>query len=613
MKKRLLSLLLVVAMLSAASCGSGNDNEKDSETATGTETQAGTQTETETDAATDTEAPVVELQTIVGEGASDYRIVYAEEPDSMELIAAQQLAAAITEATGVSLAIATDDSEATAFEIIVGETNRAPINETLSERDFAITFEGDKVILAAGSGTALDQAVEYFVANYVDAEQKTVALPVDLAYTFAYDYYFGEITVDGVSLPDYTIVLPENATLIETSAAYALNDYLLANANFALEIVDDTAAQGAHEILIGATSRAQSAKYDDLTYGELEYLLDAEDGHIVMRGEGYALGAAIGAFTALITPEEAGTDAWVTVPADDAVATFVFPETAKNGLLLIGDGMGFKHIEMTIAKGLLERFVANDLPHQGEATTYSADEEITDSAAAGTALATGSKTNNGMVGLAPDGEVLTNIREIAAAAGASTAVLSTDDMDGATPGAFTVHVPDRDDDEVILPQIYALDDIDYYHVDPDSVYEELDVTDMFVDASRQGLRVVSNLNNEDFFVMIEESWIDEFSHKRQTDNAAAMVCRFDSVIAYATQFVFIHPETALVITADHETGGLTELRPGLWHCTSNEHTAQNVPVFAFGPQTEMFNGATVDNTEIAKFFGRIWGVEDLGA
>ncbi len=587
-------------MIGLIGCGS-SDGSADS-------TQSGT-----SGTASDTQSPQAQEKTIVADAASDYAIIRGMDASEMEIAAAKRLRTAITDLTGVELPF-TDDwvpdtsvLEKPAFEIVVGQTNRVQstkaIAEDLRERDFGIYFENDRVTVVGGCAEATLRGVDYFIENHIDAESKTISFADGFSYIGLYDYAFGDVKVEGIALQDYTIVVPQGSSLIERSAADALNDYFMSSGSFTLDVVDDTTEQGAHEILIGATSRPQSVKFDGLTYADFEYLLDEEDGHIVMRGNGYMLGGAVGTFTSLITPEENGAPIDADIPSDDIVGTFVFPEKATSGILLIGDGMGYNSINAALYAGL-EGFVARDFPYQGESITYSANSSITDSAAGGTALSSGYKTNNGYVGMTPDEQIMPNVREFAADAGAFTAVITTDAITGATPGAFTAHVISREETTLIEKQQLALEDISYM---------EGSVDDKLVDHSRKALRILTDDEANGFFIMIEEGYIDKNAHGNDMAGVVETVTRFNDLIAYCSQFVFIYPETALVITADHETGGITERDDGKgYRFTTGDHTGVNVPISAIGPGTEFFGGDPVENVEVAKFFARIWGEENLG-
>ena len=124
---------------------------------------------------------------------------------------------------------------------------------------------------------------------------------------------------------------------------------------------------------------------------------------------------------------------------------------------MIGDGMGFNHIKMAKNGGMKE-FYAEQFPNKGEAVTRSmtvinGGDQWTDSAAAATALATGYKTINGKVGVDKNDNTLKNIRELADEKGAKTAVITTDVINGATPGGFLAHNAQRKVNNVNNPQI----------------------------------------------------------------------------------------------------------------------------------------------------------------
>jgi alkaline phosphatase len=114
--------------------------------------------------------------------------------------------------------------------------------------------------------------------------------------------------------------------------------------------------------------------------------------------------------------------------------------------------------------------------------------------------------------------------------------------------------------------------------------------------------------------MIEEGWIDKQSHNNSVSGTATMVQRFNDSIEYATQFALMHPNTALIVTADHETGDLREhtiFKEGFGFQSEN-HTNKDVSIFALGAGTEIFNGARVENIELAKFVASVYSSEPFG-
>lgn len=589
--------LSVLMLLSFVGCGSAD---------------TGTNTTDTTTAAPETTTPPPVVKTIIADGKTDYTIIRGEEASQSDIDQAIKLRAAIIDATGAEISLGTDwvkkgtEIPAAALEIVIGDTNRPQTVEartnTLRERDWGIFFSGDRVTITGGSDAATVEAVDYFIANCIDAAGKKLEFEENYSFINEYQYPLGNVTIDGVSLREFVIVTPANPTRFEKYAALALNDYFQAQGGFTLATADDTSAPAAHELLIGATSRDASKKYDATTYGDMEYLLTAEGGSAVLRGQGYQIGGALGALAALMQSETAGADVAVTLPKDGKTAKFEFAKEAANAILMIGDGMGELQINLALSQSL-DHFTARDFPNQGYAKTYSASSSVTDSAASGTALSSGYKTINRYLGINPKGETKQNIRELAASKGARTAVVTTDSLTGATPAAFTVHVKDRDSSAEIKAQQAELTDIQYL---------EGKMGDGLIDSSRAALRTIANGESDSFFIMIEEAYIDKHSHSNAGDDVVHTVKLLNEVTTYLSQFIFLHPDTALIVTADHECGGIKQKSDGTFMFTSTNHTGVNVPVSAIGPGTEYFNGKDVNNIEIAKFMGKIWGEENLG-
>lgn len=289
---------------------------------------------------------------------------------------------------------------------------------------------------------------------------------------------------------------------------------------------------------------------------------------------------------------------------------------AKYVFFLIGDGMGLSHralTEMYLAslddeigqKSLL----MNQLPVQGLATTYSNNSYITCSAASGTALATGKKTNNGMIGCSPDTVNYQNIAEAAKKAGKSVGILTNVMLNHATPAVFSAHAPSRNDTRVIRDGQLS-SGFDYFaggYMTVDSMTQQ-DKTDFLLQAQENGYHVFSSQNDlpkisehekviffadtlmkggamlysidypkdkiglktlfeagieklsanpNGFFIMLESGKIDWAAHGNDAATVVQEIIYFDEIIKTAFAFYEKHPdETLIVITADHETGGL---------------------------------------------------------
>ena len=318
-------------------------------------------------------------------------------------------------------------------------------------------------------------------------------------------------------------------------------------------------------------------------------------------------------------------------------------ETPKNVILLIGDGMGPNDITLCAQYGT-ENFdfglVLDRLAHHGLCTTRSASHKVTDSAASGTALATGVKTTNGYVGMLRDGTVLKNLSEIAREQGKKVGIVTDDEITGATPSAFLVHNKSRKNYDAIYtaalefaPDVYiGKEDATRYQQATEkgfiaaSRFQQLG--DILADSDAQGkpfvafnsgyAAQVSNelaqctqaalqlLDNENgFFLMVESAGTDKFGHSNSIDGKLSAVTVLDRTLAAILLFMEQHPDTLLVVTSDHETGGVQLPKKGQAISnklfTSDDHTATPVRVFALGQGSEYFSDKTVDNTDIAKF------------
>jgi len=324
-------------------------------------------------------------------------------------------------------------------------------------------------------------------------------------------------------------------------------------------------------------------------------------------------------------------------------------------ILMIGDGMAIAHITAALVANSGDLYLRR-FHHIGFTTTHSASDFITDSGAAGTALATGQKTYNGAIGMNTDTVAVRNIREVMAAAGYGTGVVSTSAITHATPAAFVAHQPSRE-----LHEAIALDFVESgidvflggglhhfvkrndgrnlvaelmnkgYVVDTQSVknnpvptaemagkqkkYAGLYAAGHLVPsdsgrgeflslATRDAIKVL-NRSPKGFFLMVEGSQIDWGGHDNNTGYIITETLDFDRAVGEALQFAAADQRTLVIVTSDHETGGMT-LHGGNFETgqvtgafTSGEHTGSMVPVFAFGPGAQMFTGF-YDNTELPK-------------
>jgi alkaline phosphatase len=113
--------------------------------------------------------------------------------------------------------------------------------------------------------------------------------------------------------------------------------------------------------------------------------------------------------------------------------------------------------------------------------------------------------------------------------------------------------------------------------------------------------------------MVEEAYIDKNSHNNDASSTMSCVERYNECISYCIAFTMMHPKTALIITADHECGGI-ESNGNNFIYTSGNHTNVNVPLFALGGGTREFaqSAYTLENIDVAKFIASIFGQATFG-
>lgn len=324
-------------------------------------------------------------------------------------------------------------------------------------------------------------------------------------------------------------------------------------------------------------------------------------------------------------------------------------KTPKNVILIIGDGMGINDITLAEdnVNGVYDfGLVLNQIENHGLATTHSADSQVTDSAASATALSTGVKTNNTCIAKDANGNDLKTMAETAREAGKKVGIITDEDLSGATPTAFTVHNISRDNrkelanamvefkPDVLMCKDYIgtsallekearkIFDNEYLVAKNFKRFKEVLDSDKNCEKSFFGFLegyspvasynlaqcaevALKRLNNENgFFLMIESSGTDKFGHNNNINGKLNSVVTLDRTVAAVLKFMYNNPDTVLVITSDHETGGvkLPTGSEGLTDLiTVDGHTATPVGVFAVGKGTEYFKDKTVDNTDIAKF------------
>ncbi|MBQ2877035.1 MAG: alkaline phosphatase [Clostridia bacterium] len=418
--------------------------------------------------------------------------------------------------------------------------------------------------------------------------------------------------INGEYIGSYDIVYSEENDY-ELRAAEYIQGKIKERTGVKVDLVkaSEDGGEGA-AILVGETARELSSALDAECAG-LQFAISADGTEIALEGELFVIAAAAYYF---VETYVTGKSFSAIVPEETAVLEPIVKE-AKNHILLIGDGMGYVHTRMfdyladpsEISDGE-DTFYGYMLPSQGSCRTSSLS-GVTDSAAAGTALATGYKTYNEYIGLNKDGESVKSLTELAIELGKGAAVISTETQTGATPATFSSHVVDRGSSSEIRKQQTAL--ITEHGVIIDGNYSQYT---SWIMKSIEGdvMEAIGKMESDPdgFFMMYEEAHIDKACHSNDLERTYLSVIRFNQIIARVMEYAFYNPETFVLITADHETGDLEPNASGELVYGSEEHTDKDVPVFAYGKGSELFNGKTVENVQIAMTFASFWGVSDFG-
>ena len=324
----------------------------------------------------------------------------------------------------------------------------------------------------------------------------------------------------------------------------------------------------------------------------------------------------------------------------------------KNIVLMIGDGMGLSQISAALYTNNNQLNI-EQFPVVGFHKSHSFDNLVTDSAAGATAFACGVKTYNNAIGVDADTVACKSILEEAEENAMATGLLSTSTIVHATPASFIAHqklrvmyediasdflktdidliigggkryfdrreFDDRDlyrelEDKGYIVSDYSKKDLNRITFSPNQKYAYFtaDKQPIPVTAGRRYLPIASKMavnylqgrSNKGFFLMIEGAQIDWAGHANDGKLMIKETLDFDQTIGEILAFAKKKGDTLVIITADHETGGLA-LNPGSKFgkitpaFTTNGHTASLIPVFAYGPSAHLFSGI-YDNTEIHK-------------
>lgn len=347
-------------------------------------------------------------------------------------------------------------------------------------------------------------------------------------------------------------------------------------------------------------------------------------------------------------------------------------EKVNNIIYMIGDGMGLCHISMLQLENKYAPTAFDRAQNIALIRTYSANNRVTDSAAAGTALATGYKTDNSTLGQTPDGTAVESIISKAEAHNYASGIVVTCYLQHATPAAFYAHVKSRGDNNGItewftksdidvvfgggaryFKQYFDKQNKDYkaelqsmgYALHTDlkklneipaegkvmGLYADGDLPsaksgdrgNYLADATRKALETLTNNVKSDkkkgFVLMVEGSKIDGESHSNNLQGMLAETRDFENAVKVAMDYADAHPGTLVVVAADHETSGLaipsnktdfTLPESGINYAFgTTSHTATMVPVYLYGTGANLVNGI-MENSELGQKLQEILKVNE---
>ena len=320
----------------------------------------------------------------------------------------------------------------------------------------------------------------------------------------------------------------------------------------------------------------------------------------------------------------------------------------KNVILMIGDGMGLEQLSTAWIVNNRHLNITDNFPYVGLQWTYSANKLVTDSAAAGTALATGSKTNNGMIATSPDGQPLETLSEYAKSKGMKTGTSVVCRVCDATPAVFSTHHENRDSLYNIMAQ-FVDSELDFLFGGGLKWWENRpDGRNLTAEAEAKGYTVVKDMESlkaveegpvialiaekelppaldrgtdhqesvkkalelmgdhkKGFFLMVEGSCIDDWCHANKVGYAVEEILDFDRTVGAVLEWAAQDGETLVIVTADHSTGGMTllggkvaEQRVAVNYANTG-HNGVALPVYAWGPGAEKFVGI-YENAELSE-------------
>ena len=327
-------------------------------------------------------------------------------------------------------------------------------------------------------------------------------------------------------------------------------------------------------------------------------------------------------------------------------------KTYKNVILMIGDGMGFNTVEAAKSRYGIDELPMETFPVHSQSKTRSASNKITDSAAGATALSCGVRTYNNAVGVYPFAPFAKkfntpkSLTELAKENGKSAGVVTTDKTSGATPASFSAHAIARKLEKTISAQQLESDLDLIWGCESASISKEkcekngftfvqtatqlealesssrsfaqFDFDEMKNCTGKKDTPSIEQMtkkaidllddNENGFFLMVEGACIDKFSHKNNLEGATMNLVEFDKAVGYAMDYAAKDGDTLVVVTADHETGGIKYNGvTGEYYYTSKGHTTADVPLYVSAKDAGFTDGAIVENRQISVQIARVMG------
>ena len=341
---------------------------------------------------------------------------------------------------------------------------------------------------------------------------------------------------------------------------------------------------------------------------------------------------------------------WDKIPTQDDIDSNPGKSVrAKNIILMIASGLGTTQLQAGFTNNS-NYLSMTTFPYTGFAKTGSANSKTTDSAAAATAISTGVKTNNGYLGIDPYGSPLTSIMKVAQQKGLSTGIVVTSSLTNTTPAAFYSHQYNSTLNTAIASDLVSSGinvciggGSRYFSQDVRNaflgrgynlVYSLGEITpamdkvvalladehlpkmsesrgNVLSEATEKALEILKK-NNSGFFLMVEGSHIDFAGTQMDFSYMMNELNDFDNAVAKAKEFAKIDEETLVVVTGNHETGGLMiygSTSMLYFYNTSQvngKKTSPPVPIFSFGPGAEYFTGF-LDNTDFKPRMEKLLG------